>query len=201
MNKVNKVKRIAAIVGLVLFVSIFVTLLISSFFATKESPGLFLASLFSALVIPIMIYMFIAVYKMVHKNDENADISEASEPEDDNESDITDAPVSKDPESSSADTADSKNHESSSADTTDSKDYENGTTDTIGSKDHESGGSDDTVLPEDDGKSTGPETVDIAGENIAQAADEGLQPDDHNECDDSDEKTYEKLQPKGEKSE
>jgi amino acid permease len=85
----NKVKRIAAIIGLILFVSIFVILLISSFFATEKAPGLFLAFLFSALVIPIMIYMFVAVYKIVHRNDKQDSSNGEQNPDDgmDNEED------------------------------------------------------------------------------------------------------------------
>lgn len=65
----NKVKRIAAIVGVVLIASMYVISFISAIFATEKAPGFFLASIFSTVVIPIMIYLFIAVYKYVHKND------------------------------------------------------------------------------------------------------------------------------------
>lgn len=65
----KKVKRIAAIVGLVLFASLFLVTLISAFFASEKAPGLFFASLFSAIVIPIMIWGFIMVYRLVHRND------------------------------------------------------------------------------------------------------------------------------------
>jgi len=65
----NKVKRIAAFVGVALILSMYLISLISAIFATEQFPGLFLASVFSTIVIPIMIYLFIAVYKYVHKND------------------------------------------------------------------------------------------------------------------------------------
>ena len=66
----SKVKRIAAIIGIVLIVSMYLISFLSAFFATKYSHGLFMASIFSTIVIPIMIYLFITVYKMVHKKDE-----------------------------------------------------------------------------------------------------------------------------------
>ncbi len=66
----SKVKRIAAIIGLVLIVSMYLISFLSALFATEYSYGLFMASIFCTIVIPIMIYLFIAVYKMVHKNDE-----------------------------------------------------------------------------------------------------------------------------------
>jgi len=66
----KKVKRISAIIGIVLIASMYIISLISAFFATKYAPGLFLASIFSTIVIPIMIYGFFTIYKYVHKNDE-----------------------------------------------------------------------------------------------------------------------------------
>jgi len=66
----KKVKRISAIIGIVLFVTMILVTLISAFFATEYAPGLFLASIFSSVAIPIMIYGFFTIYKYVHKNDE-----------------------------------------------------------------------------------------------------------------------------------
>lgn len=84
MNK--KVKRIAAIIGLVLFASLFLITFISAFFASEKAPGLFMASLFSAIVIPIMIWGFMLVYRLVHRNDPAVDPdSEEPEPTDDTE--------------------------------------------------------------------------------------------------------------------
>mgnify|MGYP000899935438 CR=1 FL=1 len=65
----NKVKRICAIIGIILISSMYLISLISAFFATEKAPGLFLASIFSTVIIPIMIYLFIATYKWVHRND------------------------------------------------------------------------------------------------------------------------------------
>ncbi len=82
----RKVKRIAAIVGLVLFASLFLITLISAFFASEKAPGLFMASLFSAIVIPIMIWAFMLVYRLVHRNDPSTDpASEEPEATDDTE--------------------------------------------------------------------------------------------------------------------
>lgn len=67
----SKVKRIAAIIGLVLIVSMYFISFLSALFATEYSYGLFMASIFCTIVIPIMIYLFITVYKMVHKKDED----------------------------------------------------------------------------------------------------------------------------------
>ena len=82
----KKVKRIAAIIGLVLFASLFLLTLISAFFASEKAPGLFLASLFSAIVIPIMIWGFMLIYRLLHRNDSTTDTdSEDPDPADDTE--------------------------------------------------------------------------------------------------------------------
>jgi hypothetical protein len=65
----KKVKRIAAMIGVILIASMYVISFVSALFASEYSNGLFLASIFSTVAIPIMIYAFITVYKIVHKND------------------------------------------------------------------------------------------------------------------------------------
>lgn len=83
---IKKVKRISAIVGIVLIISMYVISLISALFASKAAPGLFLTSIFSTVVIPIMIYAFIATYKYVHKNDKPKDTDKAEPSEDPDQS-------------------------------------------------------------------------------------------------------------------
>ena len=76
----NKVKRIAAIIGIILIASMYIISLISALFASENAPSLFLASIFSTIAIPIMIYGFLTVYKYVHKDDkpENSDVDQKS---------------------------------------------------------------------------------------------------------------------------
>lgn len=72
----KKVKQISAMAGIVIIVSMYIISIISAIFASEYAPGLFLASIFSTLVIPIMIYGFMAVYKHVHKNDNDSMIND-----------------------------------------------------------------------------------------------------------------------------
>ncbi len=65
----NKVKRIASLIGVLLILSLFILSLIAAIFAKESAKALFLSAIFSTLVIPIMIYGFIEVYKFVHRND------------------------------------------------------------------------------------------------------------------------------------
>lgn len=72
----NKVKRIAAIIGIILICSMYLISLLSAFFASEYSNGLFAASVFSTIVIPILIWWFLTIYKWVHKNDNKVNTAE-----------------------------------------------------------------------------------------------------------------------------
>ena len=66
----NKVKRIAAMAGIILIVSMYVISLISAFVATEYANGLFLASIFTTFVVPVFLWFFMVFYKHTHKNDQ-----------------------------------------------------------------------------------------------------------------------------------
>jgi len=63
----KKIKRISAIIGIAAILSLYLTSLLLAIFASDRAPGLFMASVFCTVVIPIMIHCFIAVYELVHK--------------------------------------------------------------------------------------------------------------------------------------
>ena len=67
----NKVKRVAAIIGIVLIASMYLISFISAIFAGKYTGGLFLASVFSTIVIPIIIWWFLAMYRWFHGEDKS----------------------------------------------------------------------------------------------------------------------------------
>lgn len=69
----NKSRRVFAILGIVFLLFLIVITFISAFFAKEDSNALFMASLFSMIVIPIMLYWFIMIYKWVHKKDASLD--------------------------------------------------------------------------------------------------------------------------------
>lgn len=67
-------KRIASIIGIILILALYIISLISAIF-TRGRGGLFVASVFCAIVIPIMIWWFITVYKWVHRKSKKDDSS------------------------------------------------------------------------------------------------------------------------------
>ncbi|HKL98883.1 MAG TPA: hypothetical protein VJZ06_03105 [Mobilitalea sp.] len=74
----KKLKRIGALFVIVLILSLFILLLISALFTSEKAPSLFLASVFSIITIPILIFGLIATYKYVHRNDK-PEIKESDE--------------------------------------------------------------------------------------------------------------------------
>jgi lipopolysaccharide export LptBFGC system permease protein LptF len=68
--KHSKPKRIAAIIGIIAILSLYIVSFIIGVFFSDEYPQLFMASVFLAVIIPIIIYCFVAVYKYVHRKTE-----------------------------------------------------------------------------------------------------------------------------------
>lgn len=63
----KKAKRISAIIGIALLVSLYLLTLLSAIFGNKYTNGLFLASLFSSFFIPVTIYALMLIYRIIHK--------------------------------------------------------------------------------------------------------------------------------------
>lgn len=66
----SKSKKAAAIIGIIAILSLYVFSFIIGVFYSDKYPGLFLASVFLAVIIPIIVYCLVAVYKHVHKRNE-----------------------------------------------------------------------------------------------------------------------------------
>lgn len=71
----KNVKRIVALCGVIILVGLYITTFIAALFQTEFSSQLFLASLYSTFIIPIMIYAYMLVYKVV-KGDKKNDSDE-----------------------------------------------------------------------------------------------------------------------------
>lgn len=67
----KKVKRIFAILGIVLLLSVIGINVYAAFTATPENHALFQASLYSMVVIPVMIFAYVLVYRLLKRNAED----------------------------------------------------------------------------------------------------------------------------------
>ena len=66
----KKVKRIAALLGVIILVGFYVVTLISAVLATPATKDLFKASLLATLIIPIMIYVYMLIYRLIAGHEE-----------------------------------------------------------------------------------------------------------------------------------
>lgn len=68
----KKTKRILALIGIILLISIYVLFLIGAFTASHSS-ALFRAGLYLVFAVPIMIYAYLLIYRLVKKNAKDND--------------------------------------------------------------------------------------------------------------------------------
>ncbi len=62
-----KLKKIFAIAGVVLLLGMYLLTFISAILATPATHALFLGSLSATIIIPIFLYAYTLIYKMVYK--------------------------------------------------------------------------------------------------------------------------------------
>ena len=67
--KTGKGKRIVALAGVIILAGLYVLTLISAVLAKPYAHGLFLASVFSSFIIPVLIYGFLVVTKAFGKKE------------------------------------------------------------------------------------------------------------------------------------
>lgn len=67
-EKNKKAKRVAAIICIVLLVSMYIVSFIVALCTDASSFGLFMACIFSTIFIPILVFLAIELYKLVNKN-------------------------------------------------------------------------------------------------------------------------------------
>jgi len=61
----KKGKRILAMAGVIILAGMYVVTLISAVFATSATIDLFKASLLATLVMPILIYVYLLIYRLI----------------------------------------------------------------------------------------------------------------------------------------
>jgi len=69
----KKVKRILALVGAILLLSLYLITFISALTASKHSQAFFQASLFCTIIIPILIYAYMLIYRVTRKKENEKD--------------------------------------------------------------------------------------------------------------------------------
>ena len=68
MNK--RIKQVLAIIGIVIILGLYATTLILALTGNENTHGLFLASIFATVMVPVLIYIIQWLYKLVKKQAE-----------------------------------------------------------------------------------------------------------------------------------
>jgi len=71
-----KLKKIFAIAGVVILLGMYLLTFISAILATPNTHSLFLGSLAATIIVPIFLYAYMLIYKVVYKNRENQEDNE-----------------------------------------------------------------------------------------------------------------------------
>lgn len=71
-----KLKKIFAIAGVVILLGMYLFTFISAILATPNTHSLFLGSLAATIIVPIFLYAYMLIYKVVYKNRENQEDNE-----------------------------------------------------------------------------------------------------------------------------
>lgn len=66
----KKIKRILALTGVVILVSLYLLTLISSFTATPYRAAFFQASVYATIIIPVLLYGYMLIYRVLKKDKE-----------------------------------------------------------------------------------------------------------------------------------
>lgn len=72
----NKLKRFFALIGALLLSSLYISSLIFALIGNEISIKLLNAAVACTILLPILLYGFLLVYRLSKKNDENNDISD-----------------------------------------------------------------------------------------------------------------------------
>ena len=79
MNK--KAQQVIAILGVILLFSLYVASLVFAIIDDPNSGNLFKASIYATIIIPVLLYTYIAVYKYTQKKNEEKSKEEKNESE------------------------------------------------------------------------------------------------------------------------
>lgn len=71
----KKLKKILAIAGVVILVGMYAMTFITALFATESAHSMFLASIGATIIVPVFLYAYMLIYRVVYKNKEDEEES------------------------------------------------------------------------------------------------------------------------------
>lgn len=73
----KKAKQIAALIGIIFLVGLYIVTLIAACFSSPASSGLFLACVYATITIPVLLWAYQFIYKLVRRKN-NGDETDSS---------------------------------------------------------------------------------------------------------------------------
>lgn len=64
-------KRILALIGVIFLLSLYALTLVGALTASPNSAALFQASIYSTIVVPIMLYVYMMIYRVIKKDSQD----------------------------------------------------------------------------------------------------------------------------------
>ena len=72
----KKAKQILAILGIVLILGINILLVVSAFGATEDNTNIFNAAIVTVILVPVLLWIYLYVFKLIKKNAEDKQAKE-----------------------------------------------------------------------------------------------------------------------------
>lgn len=73
MNSYNKHKRIAAIIGIVFLVALYLFTLVCAFIQSEWKSSLLMASIMATIIIPVLLYIYLFIVLRIQQHGESKD--------------------------------------------------------------------------------------------------------------------------------
>jgi amino acid transporter len=75
----KKMKQIMAIIVVILLISLYVITLLCAIFDPTQTMSWFRASIFATVVVPVLLWAYLLIYRLVTRRDETKDRTESSD--------------------------------------------------------------------------------------------------------------------------
>lgn len=75
----QKAKKVLAIIGVIILVALYITTLVSAILATPATKDFFVASLLATIMIPILLYVYLLIYRLITGKTDNEEAEQPKE--------------------------------------------------------------------------------------------------------------------------
>jgi hypothetical protein len=82
----NKIKRILALIGALLLAALYISTLVFALSGSDNYMNLLMASIYATIVIPVLLWAYTLIYRLLRKNDDESADGDVDNNSDDNDS-------------------------------------------------------------------------------------------------------------------